>query len=62
MRTLIRDARTNFTSIAEEKALVALALDDYIESPQSIADFLQIDRRELSAMVQKILTAPPAVG
>jgi len=52
----------NFTSIAEKKALVALALDGYIESPQSIADFLQIDRRELSAMVQKILTAPPAIG
>ena len=52
----------NFTSIAEKKALVALALDGYIESPQSIADFLRIDRRELSAMVKSILTAPPAIG
>jgi hypothetical protein len=46
----------NFAPIAEEKALVALTLDDHFESPQYIADFLQIDRAELSAMVRKVLS------
>ena len=58
MRTSLRDALANFRPIVEERALIALALDDHFESPQYIADFLQINRAELSSMVQKILTAP----
>ena len=58
---MIRDPRANFTSIAREKGLIALALDDYFESPQYIANFLQIDCSGLSAMAKEILTAPPAI-